>query len=198
MWHLIFQITGGVFYLLNKIFLSLSERARKLQNEGCRRRWRVASWAVYLVGLPPWVVIFISERNWIAALVEASGAPAMALGLIWALKGLEYQAPLWLKQLTMGCIALGFALSLHDFGGLTAFTQLLEIGLVAGYLIGTYLIAKEKATGYLWFVIMHISCGWLMWIQGYPWLFAQQVVSLGFIADAWLTQRRSRKKPLDR
>jgi len=116
----------------------------------------------------------------------------MLLGLIIALRADPRKAPRWLDQTAFVFIPLGFAYSLYDFGGLTTPNQLLEIGLVVGFLIGTYELAKERSDGYLWFVLMHVSCGWLMWIQGYPWLFLQQVVSLLFIADAYLTTRKLR------
>ena len=189
--HQVLQWLGGGFYLLNKIFLSFSERARNRGDEAKARKWRIASWVVYLVGLPPWVIIFISWRNWIAASVEASGAPAMLLGLVIALRGTTKNPPRWLDHLALVCIPLGFGYSLYDFGGITTINQWLEIGLVLGFLVGTYLLAKERASGYLWYVLMHVTCGWLMWIQGYPWLFFQQLVSLVFIVDAYrMTQKR--------
>lgn len=190
--HQLLQLLAGGFYLLNKVFLSFSERSSSAGNGVKARRWRIAAWAVYLIGLPPWVIIFILRHNWIAASVEASGAPAMVLGLVIALQGKNKIPPRWLDHLAVVCIPLGFAYSLYDFGGLNTINQWLEIALVIGFLIGTYLLAKERAGGYLWYVLMHISCGWLMWIQGYPWLFWQQVVSLGFIVDAYNTQRKRR------
>lgn len=187
--HQALQWLGGGFYLLNKVFLSFSEYARKRGDESKARRWRIASWIVYLAGLPPWVILFISSRNWIAASVEASGAPAMFLGLIIAIRGKNKSPPRWLDRLAFICIPLGFAYSLYDFGGLNAISQWLETGLALGFLVGTYLLAKEKSSGYLWYVLMHIACGWLMWIQDYPWLCLQQVISLGFIADAYRVAR---------
>lgn len=189
---LVLQWIGGGCYLLNKVFLSFSERARKANQNAIARRWRISSWAIYLVGLPAWVFIFIEWHNWIAASVEASGAPAMLLGLITAIGGKDKKAPRWLDQLAMVCIPLGFAYSLYDFGGLNNPRQWLEIGLVIGFLVGTYQLAKERASGYVWYVLMHLSAGTLMWVQHFPWLTLQQVVSLGFIADAWLTARKQR------
>lgn len=186
------QVWGGAGYLLNKIFLWLSERARNGGKNANARKWRIASWVVYLFGLPPWVIIFIMRRNWIAASVEASGAPAMLLGLVLAIRGITNNSPRWLDRLALVCIPLGFGYSLYDFGGITTINQWLEISLVLGFLVGTYLLAKERASGYLWYVLMHVTCGWLMWIQGYPWLFLQQLVSLVFITDAWrATQKRT-------
>lgn len=187
------QLLGGAGYLLNKIFFSFAERARAKERKEKERRWRIVAWAVYIGGLPPWVIIFIGRHNWIAASVEASGVPAMFLGLVLALKGLDYKLPRWLDRLAFASIVLGFTYSLYDFGGLTAITQWLEIGLAAGFLFGTYQLAKKRRSGYLWFILMHVSCGALMWIQSYRWLFVQQIVSLAFIVDAYWTWRRARR-----
>lgn len=186
----ILQWIGGIFYLLNKIFLSLSEYARNRENEKVSRRWRIAAWAIYLAGLPAWVIILVSWRNWIAASVEASGAPAMLLGLLNALRDNTNSSPRWLNRLALISIPLGFIYSLYDFGGLNTINQWLEIGLVLGFLVGTYLLAKEQASGYLWYVLMHVACAWLMLIQGFPWLFLQQIVSLFFIINAYRTARK--------
>lgn len=183
------QWLGGGFYLLNKIFLALSEHKRNRGDELKARRWRIASWLVYLAGLPPWVIIFVNHRNWIAASVEASGVPAMILGLVIAVRGKTKDPPRWLDRLAMVCIPFGFAYSLYDFGGVNTLNQWLEIGLVSGFLIGTYLLAKERPSGYLWFILMHVTCGWLMWIQNFTWLFAQQIISLIFIIVAYRATR---------
>jgi hypothetical protein len=189
--HHLLQFLGGGFYLLNKVFFSFSERARRKGDQVKARQWRIAAWAVYIIGLPPWVAIFITEHNWIAASVETSGVPAMVMGLILALRSGEKKiVPRWLDYLAFICVPLGFVYSLYDFHGLNTLKQWLEIGLVAGFLIGTYQLAKEHPGGYLWYVLMHISCGYLMWVESYPWLLLQQLVSLGFIADAYLTQRQ--------
>ncbi len=184
------QWIGGVFYLLQKILLSLAERANLRGDRRAEKQLRIVSWIAYMIGLPPWVIIFISWRNWIAAVVEASGLPAMVLGLVIAWKGSEERSPTWLRVFAWACAGIGLVVSLVDLGGLTRFTQGLEIALVAGFLIGTIELARQRTSGYLWYVLMHVSCGWLMWIQGYPWLFVQQLVSLIFIADAYAMTRR--------
>ena len=189
MQHIALQIWGGLFYLLNKIFFSFMERTHV---EKTKRRWRIASWAVYLVGLPPWVWIFCLERNWIAAALEAGGAPAMLLGLVIALRGRENK-PIWLRWLDYAALVAvvgGLGYSLHDFGGITTLNQVSELGIVAGFLVGTYLLAKRRSTGYLWFLLMNGSNSWLMFIEHYPWLVVQQVASFLFIADAFLMERR--------
>lgn len=182
------QVWAGLFYLLNKIFFSRAERS-----EGPKKRlWRIWSWSVYLVGLPAWLAIFAIEHNWIIGAVEASGAISMALGLVIAIRGIG-QEPKWLRTIARIVIVIGIACSFYEFGGLTKFTQALELGVAVGFLVGTYLLAREHPTGYLWFMFMLASAGTLMGVQGYPWLTVQQIVSLGFIVDAYLMQRRRTK-----
>lgn len=188
------QLIGGIFFLLNKIFLAVSERALIQGATEFSRKWRIASWVVYLIGLPAWVIIFIQWKNWIAAGVEASGAPAMVLGLVIAVQGKDKKPPRWLDYLAIICIPLGFGYSLYDFGGITTINQWLEIGLVLGFLVGTYMLAKENSNGYLWYVLMHTTCGLLMYIQGYPWLLLQQLLSLIFIVDAYQTAKRLKRR----
>jgi hypothetical protein len=191
----ILQILAGGFYLLNKILLSASERMRRSAGGDGRDprvqrliRW---AWTASILGLFPWVLIFIEERNWIAASVETSGLPSMALGIFIASRGGDIKsAPAWLDRLAMLCIPLGFIYSLYDFGGFGALSQWLETGLVLGFLVGTYQLAKQNPQGYLWYVAMHLLCGYLMWLQEYPWLALQQAVSLLFVGDAYYTRFR--------
>lgn len=186
----VLQGIAAVFYLLQKIFLSLAERARYRKADTIAQHWRVVSWIVYLIGLPAWVIIFVFWHNWIAAFVEASGLPAMLLGLVIAWRGSKERSPPWLTRIAWVCAGLGLLVSLYDFGGMRTFNQWLEVILSASFLIGTLQLAHGHAMGYLWYVLMHVACGWLMWIQGYPWLFAQQIASLIFILDAYLMSRR--------
>jgi hypothetical protein len=161
--------------------------------EETKRNWCIASWVVYLIGLPPWVWIFCLERNWIAASLEAGGAPAMVLGLVIALRGRQDE-PTWLqwfKYIVIGIAVLaGFGYSWQMFRGITTLNQVLELGIVVGFLVGTILLANKKPSGYLWFLLMNGSNAWLMAVEHYPWLVVQQVVSFLFIADAFLIQRR--------
>ena len=183
------QVWGGVCYLLNKVFLSHAEGIKD------DKRWRVCAWAVYLAGLPAWVIILILKRDWMAAAIEAGGAPAMILGLVAAIMGLK-QTPGLLKKgagvFAYGLLAVGVAYSLYDFGGITAFSQVLEIGVILGFLAGSYLLAKENAIGWLFFMLMNISMGTLMAIQGKPILVIQQTASLCFVFRGFF---RSRRKP---
>ncbi len=179
------QIWGGIFYLLNKIFFSQAERSKSIDG---RRLWRIRSWIVYLAGLPAWVIVFISEHNWIAAGVESGGSPAMMVGLIIAGKGRGTE-PKWLDSIAKLSILVGLALSVYEFGGIKNLSQFLELGIAAGFLMGTYMMAKDKAQGYLWLMLGNVSCASLMGIEGYIILMTQQLVSLIFVTDAFLVRR---------
>ncbi len=184
MFHGVLQAWGGIFYLLNKVFFSRAERSDGVKQQ----TWRIRSWTVYIIGLPAWVIIFVSERNWMVASVEAGGAVVMVFGLVVALRGIKY-APRWLSSIARIAAIAGIAYSIHDFGGITQLTQVLELGIVAGFLIGTYLLAKQRPTGYLWFILMNCSNAILMGVEHYPWLVLQQIASLGFVMDAYFIQR---------
>lgn len=189
MFTLLLQLWGGLFYLLNKLFFSKAERAT---NNLDKQKWRVRAWTVYLIGLPPWVVIFISERNWIAAAVESSSVPAMLIGLSTAQKGQNQKQP-WLDSAAKLMVVIGLGLSLYDFGGITTMNQVLEIGVAAGFLMGTYLLAKEKSQGYFWLMLGNISAASLMGFQGYYVLMIQQILSLGLVIDANCMRRQQYK-----
>lgn len=180
------QAWGGLFYLINKVCFSLSERSKTF-NE--RRMWRIRSWIVYLAGLPAWVMVFISERNWIAAGVESGGAPAMLVGLIIAWRG-QGTGPRWLDHISKAGVSIGLTLSVYEFGGVTTLNQFLELGIAAGFLMGTYLMAKENAQGYFWLMLGNVSCASLMGLEGFYILMIQQLVSLIFVTDAFLIRRK--------
>ncbi len=181
------QIWGGVFYLLNKIFFSRAERSK---NEHLRRVWRIRSWIVYLAGLPAWVVVFISEHNWIAAGVESGGAPAMTIGLIIAWRG-HGNEPKWLDYVAKISVLIGLTLSFYEFGGIKTLNQFLELGIAAGFLMGTYMMAKDKVQGYFWLMLGNVSCASLMGLEGFFVLMAQQTVSLFFVTDAYLARKQT-------
>jgi hypothetical protein len=152
------------------------------------------AWASYLIGLPPWILIFISERNWIAAAVESSGVPAMLIGLSAARQShTQLHEYVWLDHLAKLMIIIGLGLSLFDFGGLATLNQFLELGIAAGFLMGTYLLAKSKPQGYFWLTLGNISAALLMMRQGYFLLMTQQIISLSLVIDAYRIQRRKVK-----
>lgn len=191
MLNFILQLWGGTFYLLNKLFFSKAERAI---NQRYQQKWMVRAWAAYLIGLPPWVFIFISERNWIAAAVESSGVPAMFIGLSAAWQGVhKFHEFVWLDHLAKLMILFGLGLSFYDFGGLATLNQVLELGIAAGFLMGTYLLAKSKPQGYFWLILGNISAAFLMMRQRYFLLMLQQMMSLSLVIDAYRVQKRKIK-----
>lgn len=187
---LILQIWAGLFYLLNKIFLAFGESKQK-------KYWRIIGWSCYLVGLPAWVIIFIVKHNWIAAALETGGAPAMIFGLIIAIRGFEKTPKLLdkvAKYSVYSFVLLGVGYSFYDYSGLTSITQVLEILIVVGYLFGTYFIARRRWTGWLWFILMNLSCAALMGIHGKYILAIQQCISLIFVVYGSVNSYKFTKK----
>jgi nicotinamide riboside transporter PnuC len=70
-------------------------------------------------------------------------------------------------------------------------TQILEIGVMIGFLLGSYLLAKNRSRGWLFFMLMNVSMGSLMLLQDKPILAFQQAVSLCFVVYGYLIARRS-------
>ncbi len=176
------EYSGGSLFLLNKIFMWFAERAT---NKNSERNLRISAWSVYLLGLPAWVVYFVTQRNWMAGAIEGGGAPIMVLGLINAIRGDKKEAPKRLKKLARLSILAGFLYSLYDFGGLTVMNQWLELALTLGFLVGTYQLADKNRSGYLWYMMMHIACALLVYQQGSHFLFLCQIASLVFVVDSY-------------
>jgi hypothetical protein len=130
----------------------------------------------------------MSEHNWIAAGVESGGAPAMLVGLIIAWRG-HGAEPKWLDGIAKLSVLLGLVLSIYEFGGIKNLSQFLELGIAAGFLMGTYMMAKDNAQGYLWLMLGNVSCVSLMGLEGFFILMIQQSVSLAFVIDAFLVRR---------
>lgn len=84
----------------------------------------------------------------------------------------------------------GIALSIYDFGGITKWSQVVELGVVAGFLFGSYLLAKEHASGYLWFMLMNSSNCILMYIQGNFYMALQQALSLLFVVYSFYLRKK--------
>lgn len=183
------QIWGGGAYLINKILFALGEG----KGIDIQRKYKLYGWVTYIFGVPAWVIILLCEQNWIAASIEAGGVPSMLLGLYTVYEGsqaahriLDRIASLF----TYGSIALGVGYSLVDYGGITSFSQLLEIGVMVGFLLGSYLLAKSNRTGWLFFMLMNGSMATLMFIQNKPLLVMQQLVSLSFVVYGFRASRK--------
>ncbi len=185
-----FQIWGGDCYLLNKILLSSAEGRED------SRKLRIWSWIFYLIGLPAWVIILVAKHDWIAATIEAGGLPAMILGLIVALQGSK-RVPKLLDRFSgiFAFVLLGFGVlySLYDYNGITSVSQVLEMGVMTGFLGGTYLLAKKIHSGWLLFVLMNTNMGLLMLIQNKPILAVQQLISLCFVLNGFYRSFKNKK-----
>ena len=169
------QCWGGICYLSSKIFIVRSEFL--LNGRNCR----LIGWVVYIIGLPAWVILFISKQNWIAAAVEIAGIPSIILGIVitWKQNNNPNKYIDWSIRIFTGItILLGIIFSIYTFGGIKAFSQILEIIIIFGILVSNYLLARRSPYAWLTFTSGHISTGTLMYIQNKPMLFIQQMLSL--------------------
>ena len=187
---LVLQAWGGGLYLLNKVFFALAEG----RPDAVKRKLRILGWIVYLLGVPAWVIILVSKHDWIAAAIEAGGVPAMLFGLLNACqntdspnKTLDFVTSL----ITYAALIFGLGYSVYDFGGITSGSQILEIGVMIGFLLGSYLLAKKNSYGWLFFMLMNGSMAALMFLQHKPLLSIQQLVSLCFVIYGFTVAMRS-------
>lgn len=187
---LLLQIWGSGCYLSNKILFSISES----YSENKKRTLKIIGWLVYIIGVPAWVVILIGHNNWIAASIEAGGIPAMLLGLYNTIHNYQKDKPAFNKIVafcTYASLAFGITFSLYHHGGISSITQVLEVGVMLGFLLGSYFLAKGEISGWLFFMLMNISMASLMLIQHKPILMAQQLLSLCFVFYGYLVARKS-------
>ncbi|NNL43576.1 MAG: hypothetical protein HKO79_13900 [Desulfobacterales bacterium] len=189
---LILQIWGGSFYLINKICFAIAEGKERNRN----RQLRIVGWAIYILGVPAWVIILIIKHDWIAASIEVGGVPAMLFGLFNAYKNSEKPNRFFdiiASFFTYTFILFGTSYSLYDYRGITSISQLLEIGVMIGFLLGSYLLAKNKTYGWLFFMLMNLSMGTLMIIQNKPILAIQQAVSFCFVVYGFIIATKTEK-----
>ena len=121
--------------------------------------------------------------------LEAGGAPAMLCGLLVGIR--RKDAPKWLDLIALLVIPIGLAMSLLDFRSIPLLNHILEFAGSAGFLIGSYLLAKDRISGYGWFFLMNAATAWLLYIEHYPLFVPQQVVSIIFIIDATVQRVKS-------
>ena len=188
---LLLQIWAGGCYLSNKVLFSIAEgRQAEL-----RKRLRILGWLVYIIGVPAWVVILVGHDNWIAASIEAGGIPAMVLGLYNTWHDHQRQHR-WFNRFvsfcTWGSLVFGVGWSMWLNGGLGSLTQLLEMGVMLGFLLGSYLLAKGNPVGWLMFMLMNLSMASLMGLQDKYILMIQQLVSLCFVIYGFRSAWRQR------
>ena len=173
--ELFLQIWGGIGYLSSKVFIV---RAEFLLNG---RNCRLIGWIVYILALPAWVILFISRQNWIAAAVEVAGIPSLILGIVitWKQNNNPNKYIDWSIRVFTGItILLGIIFSIYTFGGVKKFSQVLELIIIFGILVSTYLLARRNPYAWLTYTSGHISTGILMYIQNKPMLFVQQMLSI--------------------
>jgi hypothetical protein len=178
--ELVLQVWGGGLYLLNKVFFALAEG----KPEATKRKLRIIGWSVYILGVPAWVVILVGKHDWIAAAIEAGGVPAMLFGLFNACQTgstPNRNLDLFTSLITYAALLFGVGYSLYDYGGITSVSQILEIGVMIGFLLGSYLLAKKNSYGWLFFMLMNVSMAALMLLQHNPLLSIQQLISLCFV-----------------
>lgn len=189
---LLLQVWGGGFYLSNKILLAIAEgRPQK-----SKRLLRLAGWSIYVLGVPAWVIILISKQNWIAASIEVGGVPSMLLGIFNVYTRDEASSKVFdtiALGVTYVSLALGVSYSIYGHGGINTVTQLLEIGVMVGFLLGSYFLAKNLSFGWLFFMLMNGSMAILMFIQGKPILTIQQLFSLCFVIYGFIVAIKTKK-----
>lgn len=176
-------------YLCNKILFALAEA----KVDALKRKMKIIGWVVYIIGVPAWVIILVGKQNWIAASIEAGGLPAMFLGLYNTIHHNKKHNP-WFTRIvtvcTLAALLFGLGFSIHQHGGLSSLSQYLEMGVMAGFLLGSYLLARNNINGWLLFMLMNISMAWLMFMQQKHILGIQQLISLGFVLYGYVQARK--------
>lgn len=185
------QAWGGGFYLTNKILFALSED----KTGQLKRRLKIIGWIIYILGVPAWVIILVGDNNWIAASIEAGGIPAMLLGLRNSIKKEKVHKLVntCVAILTYASLIFGIYISIKYNHGISSLSQILELGVMLGFLLGSYAIAKENISGWFFFMLMNLSMATLMLIQNKPILMAQQLVSLYFVIYGYIKSYRNSK-----
>ncbi|MYM62414.1 nicotinamide mononucleotide transporter [Pseudomaricurvus sp. HS19] len=192
---LFLQVWGGSCYLSNKILFATAESFA----EARKRQLKILGWIVYLLGVPAWVVILVAHNDWIAASIEAGGIPAMLLGLYNTIHNHQRVNRRFNKLVslcTYSALAFGFSISIYHHGGLASVSQILEVGVMFGFLLGSYFLAKGNNNGWLMFMLMNVSMAGLMYIQEKPILMAQQLLSLCFVLFGFIKAHRNHKAAL--
>lgn len=187
---LVLQIWGGGFYFLNKVFFVFAEG----KPQALKRKFRVIGWSIYILGVPAWAIILVSKHNWIAASMELGGVPAMIFGLYNAYHNVtrpKKSFDLVTSIVTYAMLVFGISYSFYDYGGILSISQFLEIGTTAGFLVGSYLLAKKNSKGWMFFILMNGCMASLMFLHQKPFLVIQQLASLCFVVYGFSAARKS-------
>lgn len=188
---LILQIWGGGFYLLNKLLFAVAQG----KPAALHKKISLLAWVIYILGVPAWVIILLGHQNWIAASIEAGGVPAMLLGIYNTYHDNRKHNRFFNRFVafcTYASLLFGLSYSVFVHGGIVSVTQLLEIGVMMGFLLGSYAVAKNKDVGWLFFMLMNLSMAALMYLQDKPILMAQQLLSLCFVGYALMVARQAK------
>jgi hypothetical protein len=186
---LFLQIWGGIGYLLAKILLAFAEG----MNNG--RKLRIIGWFSYLIGIPAWVILLAGKNNWVVAAIDLGSIPSMILGIVTAWKQdiqVNKKFDMFVKVFTFFMITLGTIYSIYFFHGITTFSQILEILITFGFLLGSYLLAKKNPVGWLLFTLMCTCMGILMFIQDKTLLAFQQGISLIVVIAGYIRAMQKR------
>ena len=187
---LLLQTWGGIGYLLAKILLAFAEGAPN------GRKLRIIAWSSYLAGIPAWVILLISKHNWIIAAIDLGSIPSMILGIVIAYhqNKINKAVDIFVRVFTYFMIVLGCSYSIYFFHGITTFSQVLEIIITFGFLLGSYLLAKQNPNGWPLFGLMSICMATLMFMQDKIILFFLQSFSLAVITFGYIRAIRKNKK----
>jgi len=186
------QVWGGIFYLLNKVFFAIAEG----KSPERKRQFKILGWLVYIIGVPAWVIVLTIKHHYIIAAIEAGGVPSMFLGLstvYYANKPVNRYLDKFATFSIYIFIIIGISFSIYTYGGLTALTQILEIGTLVGFLIGSYFLAKNNPYGWLFFMLMNSSVAILMYTQDKILLCIQQLLSLSFVIYGFIIALKTSK-----
>jgi len=136
----------------------------------------------------------IKNNNWAFLITESAGGVSMVLGIVIAIQGnKETSLSRGLDWFAIASGLFGIGYSLYYFGGIQTTNQVFEFIGIFGFLIGTYMLAKKKIKGYLWFILMNIATGILMGIQGDFGLTLQQAISIWFVRSAYLHAKKKQR-----
>jgi hypothetical protein len=188
---LLLQIWGGTGYLAAQILIAIGE------SKNDSRKLRIAGWTSYLIGMPAWIILLIGKNDWVVAGTDIGSIPSMVLGIAAARRA-DAETPKSLdkfaKIITFLMIVLGFAYSVYHFHGVKTLSQVLEIMVTFAFLLGSYLLAKKKPEGWLFFSLSCLCMAILMWMQSKILLLIQQTLSFMVVTFAYIMAVRRRKR----
>lgn len=179
-WIFYCRFGGGLFYLLNKVLLALSEG----KVGPLRRKLKITGWITYLIGVPAWAVILVGNHDWIAASIQVGAIPAMLLGVYSSYNDQKKTPKRFIRIVglcTYSALFFGILCSVRHHGGMLSTSQILELGVMFGFLLGSFLMAKKNPLGWLFFMPMNLCMAALMFLEDQHIMMAQQLVSLGFV-----------------